>query len=547
MEPNASYPGPKRGGNSGGRIIAVVAILALCGLLVGGIMPRMQQQKSLTEDLADVNNPIKSVNIISPHLAVADALVLPSNVRALEETQIYARTSGYLTKRYVDIGSRVKAGDVLAEIASPDVDQQDFQARADQARAVASVSQSEADVRNKMAGVQETESEVARSRAGVEQAKAALAGSESKLSQTKASLASAVAKVAQNRQALEQQKAGLKQAEAQRDLADTTAKRYREMLQQGFVAQQDADQAEATLKTASASVDSAQASIGAAQANVDAAIQDVESAKAVVKAAEADVRSSAQSVTAAQAALNSTQANVTAAQANVGASKANVTASMAQVRSSVANSQRFSLIRGFSRIVAPFDGVITLRNADVGSLIAPGDASNTKLSLFSMARVDTLRIQVGVPQTYYQAVMPGTKVKILVRELPGKSFEGTIFQNAGALDPNTRTLLTEIRIPNKQNILLPGMYAQVQVASASAQKAIRIPSSTLMIDANGAHVVVVGPDSRLVFVPIKIGKDFGSEVEIQTGLTGDERLVNNPTDDLKPGQEVKVLDSKESK
>jgi RND family efflux transporter MFP subunit len=547
MEPNASHPEPKSGAKSGGRIIAAVACLALFGLLVGGIMPRLQQQKSLAEDSSDVNSPVKAVNVVSPRLAAAEALLLPSNIRALEETQIYARTSGYLTKRYVDIGSRVKQGDVLAEIASPDVDQQEFQAKADQAKAVASVGQSQADVRNKQAGVQETQSEVARSRAGVEQAKAVLAGSVSKLAQTKAALASSVAKVAQDRQALEQQRAGLKQAEAQRDLADITAKRYRSMLLQGFVAQQDADQAEATLKTTSAAVDSARAAIGAAQANVDAALQDVESAKSVVKAADADVRSSRENVAAAAAALNSTQANVTAAQANVGASQANVTASVAQVRSSEANTQRFSVLRSFSKIVAPFDGVITLRTADVGSLVAPGDASNTKLALFSMARVDTLRIQVGVPQTYFQAVRPGTKITILVRELPGKKFLGTIFENAGAIDPNTRTLLTEIRIDNKDNLLLPGMYAQVQVASSNAQKAIRVPSSTLMFDANGTHVEIVGPDSKLVFVPVKIGRDFGNEVEISSGLTGNEQIVNNPTDDLKPGEPVKILAEKGGK
>ena len=132
---------------------------------------QIQQQKSLKEDSADINNGVKGVNVISPHMASADSLLLPSNVRALEETQIYARTSGYLTKRYTaDIGSRVKQGDVLAEIASPDVDQQEFQAKADQARAVATVGQSQADVQNKIAGVQETRSEVARSTAGVEQA-----------------------------------------------------------------------------------------------------------------------------------------------------------------------------------------------------------------------------------------------------------------------------------------------------------------------------------------------------------------------------------------
>lgn len=547
MESTSPSPQLTPGSKTGGRTLAIVACLALGTLLLGGIMPRMRQGKSLADDTADINNSVRSVNVVSPRLASADALTLPGNIRALEETQIFARTNGYLTRRYADIGSRVKAGDVLAEISSPDVDQQEFQAVADHAKAVATVGQSRADVKNKQASVEGTVAEVARSKAGIEEAKAALAGSMSRLAQQKAALASDVAKVAQSQQALEQQRAALKQAEAQRDLADVTAKRYREMLAQGFVAQQDADQADATLKTTSAAVDSARASIGAAQANVDAARQDVESGKALVKAAEADVQSSQETISAAISALASSQANLLAAEANVGASQANVTASVAQVRSNQANTDRVSVLQGFSRIVAPFDGVITLRTADVGSLIAPGDASNTKLALFSMARVDTLRIQVGVPQTYYQAVRPGTKVTILVRELPGRKFEGAVYETARAIDPNTRTLLTEVRVNNKDNMLLPGMYAQVQFAVGGMAKAIRIPASTLTIDSNGPRVNVVGADSKVKFLPIKIGRDYGSEVEVTSGLSGDERLIDDPTDDLKAGEIVKSLADKDGK
>jgi len=540
MEPTSPHP-IKTETKSPGKIIAVVGILVFAGLLVGGIMPRLQQKTNLADDSADINNSVRGVAVVSPHLATSEALELPGNIRALEETQIFARTNGYLVKRYVDIGSRVKKGDVLAEIASPDVDQQHFQATADQAKAVATVGQSQADVRNKQASVEETLAEVAKSRAGIEQAKAVLAGSKSKLAQTKAALASAIAKVAQTRQTLAFQRANLNQAQAQRDLADTTAKRYRTMLVEGFVAQQDADQAEATLKTTTAAVESARAQIGAAQADVNAALQDVESGKAVVQAAVADVSSSEENVKAAEAALTSTQANVSAARANVGASEANVTASVAQVRSNQANTQRFSVLKDFSKIIAPFDGVITLRNADVGSLITPGDSSNPKLALFSMARVDTLRIQVGVPQTYFQGVQPGTKTKVLVSELPGREFDGSVFQNAGAIDPATRTMLTEVRVPNKQNILIPGMYAQVKFAVGGVIKSMRIPSNTLLINAQGPQVVVVDGEGKLKFVPIKIGRDFGTEIEVASGLKGDEQIVTNPTDDLKPDQAVKVL------
>ena len=510
-------------------------------------MPRAKQQKDIEEDVKDINAPVRDVNVVTPHLAKEEGLDLPSTMRALEETQIYARTSGYLSKRYVDIGSHVKQGDVLAEIESPDVVQQEFQAQADQAKAVATVGQSQADVKNKQATVQLAQAEISRSQAGVYQAKAALAGSMSKLAQTKAALASSMAKVAQARQALETQKANLKLVEAQRDLAETTAKRYRSLLQQGFVSQQDADQTEAAYKTTSASVESVRASVGSAQANVDAALQDVESGKAVVQSAEADVRSSQQNVSAAKAAMSASVATRGAAEANVGASQANVVATQAQVRSNQANTQRFSVLRGFSKIVAPFDGVITMRNADVGALINPGDSSNPKLALFSLAQTKTLRIQVAVPQTYFQAVRPGTKVTFSVRELPGKRFEGMIFQNAGAIDPATRTLLTEIRVPNKDRALLPGMYAQVTVESGTAIKSLRVPSNTLTVDAGGARVDVVGEDGKLHFQKIKIGRDFGPEVEVVSGLTGKEKLVSNPTDDLKDGQIVKILPAKEGK
>ena len=547
METKSPQHGPSAGTKSPGLLLSVAGIVVLASLLAGGLMPRAKQQKDIEEDVKDINAPVRDVNVVTPHLAKEEGLDLPSTMRALEETQIYARTSGYLSKRYVDIGSHVKQGDVLAEIESPDVVQQEFQAQADQAKAVATVGQSQADVKNKQATVQLAQAEISRSQAGVYQAKAALAGSMSKLAQTEAALASSMAKVAQARQALETQKANLKLVEAQRDLAETTAKRYRSLLQQGFVSQQDADQTEAAYKTTSASVESVRASVGSAQANVDAALQDVESGKAVVQSAEADVRSSQQNVSAAKAAMSASVATRGAAEANVGASQANVVATQAQVRSNQANTQRFSVLRGFSKIVAPFDGVITMRNADVGALINPGDSSNPKLALFSLAQTKTLRIQVAVPQTYFQAVRPGTKVTFSVRELPGKRFEGMIFQNAGAIDPATRTLLTEIRVPNKDRALLPGMYAQVTVESGTAIKSLRVPSNTLTVDAGGARVDVVGEDGKLHFQKIKIGRDFGPEVEVVSGLTGKEKLVSNPTDDLKDGQIVKILPAKEGK
>ena len=132
---------------------------------------------------------------------------------------------------------------------------------------------------------------------------------------------------------------------------------------------------------------------------------------------------------------------------------------------------------------------------------------------------------------------------MLVKEIPKRKFEGTIFQNAGAIDPGTRTLLTEVRVPNTDNVLIPGMYAQVKFDVGGTVKSLRIPSNTLIVDAAGPKVAVVGADSKLKFVPVVIARDFGTEIEIARGLTGNEQLVTNPTDDLKPDQAVKILAS----
>jgi multidrug efflux pump subunit AcrA (membrane-fusion protein) len=138
-------------------------------------------------------------------------------------------------------------------------------------------------------------------------------------------------------------------------------------------------------------------------------------------------------------------------------------------------------------------------------------------------------------------------VAIRVRELPGKKFAGVVYQNAGSIDENTRTMLTEVRVPNKDNLLIPGMYAQVEFSPSANPTALRIPSNTLLIASAGPQVLVVGSDSKLKFVSVKIGRDFGSEVEIVSGLVGNEQLVTNPTDDLKQDQPVKIIASKETK
>jgi len=546
---NTHQPNPTPNPQSkGGRGVAVIAGIALVALVAAGVIPRIKQQNKLDADSKEAATESSVFLVTSPHLAATEDLVLPANVRAIEETVLGARSTGYLRKRYVDIGTRVKAGQVLAEIESPDVDQQLLQAQADQAKSVAAVGQTQADVAQKQAGVVQSQADVAKAIAAVAQAKAVEAGSVAKLSQSKAALSGAQARVGQKRQALDLQKSSLAQAQAQLTLATINAKRSNNLLQKGFVAQAEVDQANATLSTTTAGVAAAQSSVRSAQADIDSALQDVEAAKAAVHSAESDVAASKESVSSANAAADAARAELAAAKANVGASEANVNASRAQVQSSSANTRRYAVLQSFSKIVAPFDGVITSRNADVGALIgstatsSDNSAGTSKGGLFGIARVDTLRIQVSVPQTNFRDVHPGTKVQIAVKELPGQTFEGVVFENAGALDASSRTLLTEVRVVNKTNQLLPGMYAQVTF-KASSVKSLRIPANTLIVDASGSRVAMVGADSKVHMQPVTIGRDYGNELEIVAGLKGTEKLITNPPDSLAEGQAVKTQDA----
>ncbi|HLK59540.1 MAG TPA: efflux RND transporter periplasmic adaptor subunit [Chthonomonadaceae bacterium] len=527
---------------SGGKIrFGLLALVVTLGaLFVMGLLPRMHNQEHLSALAQETRTSAPVVTTVTPRLASDADLLLPGNIQAIEETTVIARTSGYLKKRYVDIGFRVKAGDLLAEIESPEIDQQLSQADADSARSQATVGQSQADVTRLQALVTQAQSDAARQKAGVKQTQAQLAGTQSRLAQAEAAQATAEAKVQQALQALEVQRANLQQAQAQKDLADSTFERYDKLLKQGFVAQQDVDEKQAGLKTAAANVQATRAAIQAAQADVDAAKQEVKSSESAVHAAQADVQASQESVTAADAALKSSEANVDAARSSVHASQATVSANRAAFGSSQANARRYEVLRSFEKVVAPFDGVITVRNVDTGSLVkADTDPSSTK-GLFGIARTDVLRVQINVPQALLNALRPGQPARILIREFPGRTFTGTIFQSAGALDPTSRTLLTEVHIPNPDNLLRPGMYAQVQITPANVHTRPRIPANTLITNAAGTQVASVTPEGTVHLIPVQIGRDFGPELEITQGLQGNEALITNPSDDLKEGTKVQA-------
>jgi RND family efflux transporter MFP subunit len=385
----------------------------IIGLLALGTVPRLARQR---EALAAVReSPVTHPVVTTIHPKAGEptsALLLPGNIEPLYSAAVYARTEGYLERRNVDIGSKVKAGQVLAVISSPEVDQQLLQARA-------TLAQSEA--------------------------------------------------------SLQQAKATLEQAKANAELTRLTMERDLPLGQQHAISQQIVDEA--------------------VQAN-NARVADVAAA----------------------------EANITAAQANVTANRANVA--------------RLLQMQSFEQVVAPFDGVITARNVERGDLVSTGSTAAGK-PLFNIAQSGTLRIQIDVPQSEAVNIQDGQKASIDVKERLGREYTGTVVRSAGSLDSAARTMLTEVQIDNGDGSLLPGMYAQVKFTPSEQRTSLIIPTSSLVIDQSGMHVVTV-QNNKVRFAPVVIGRDMGTQVEVLRGIQNSDTLVASPSDLLHEGQNVEV-------
>ena len=523
-------------------IIGFIAGIGLLAVLFAmGILPRLQRNKELASDAKEAGSAPTPVQFVTPHPAPASTdLLLPGNIQPLEEATVYGRASGYISARYVDIGSKVRRGQLLATIETPEVDQQLNQAEADKAKADATVGQAKADVERLKVGVLQSQSEVHRFEANLRQAQAAQKRAESKIIQTQATYENTLAKVAQTREALDQRKANLTQAQANRNIAQKTADRWNQLVKSGAVAQQDVDERQATLEARAADVAAAQAAIRSAQADLRAAQASADAAKSDIDAARDDVEAAKSTVKGAQSALKSSQTAVEASRSSVRVGEATTQADRASVLSSVANARRVATLKRYQKVIAPFDGVITARNVDVGSLVKADNDNGTASSvgLFKIARADVLRIQVSVPQTYFAEIKDNSAAQVSVRELPGRVFNGTVKRNAGALTSDTRTLLTEIQLPNSDNALLPGMYAQVTFTLGQAKSGLRIPASTLISNADGLQVAAIDAESKVHLLKIVVGRDYGPELDAASGLTGKERLIINPSDSLQEGSKV---------
>ncbi len=535
--------------------LCILTVVAIGAMLTVGIVPRLSRNVSLAQGVKEAKSHVPEVVVVKPHYVGDTGLLLPGNIEAINLATVNARSTGYLKRLYVDIGSKVVAGQLLAEVAAPDMDQQANQAQAQSAQAMALAQQSTADVRRQKIGVSQSQAEVAKQQATLEQAKAQLSGAEAAEAQAEAAEQGAESQLNHANNSHDVQVAVLNQQKAQLTFADITYKRYKSLVEQGFETQQDLDQSFAALKTAQAQEASANSALKASLADVTSAQKTVSASKAAVMAAKSNVEAARRNVQANAAALKSSQASEQFARESVSVTQAGLAANKAAVLSSSANEKRFRVMQGFERIVAPFDGIVTARTVDVGALIvadsnpvASGTSATTSNSstsvagagLLAIARTDQVRIQVSVPQAYVPALTTGSTAVVTVRELPGREFNGLVTLRAGAMDTVSRTQLVEIHLQNSDRALVPGMYAEVQITPANPPKSLRVPGTALIVDASGTRVGVVTRDNKVKLKQVVVGRDFGREVEILSGLKGREQIVNNPSDLLQDGDTVTV-------
>ena len=362
------------------RIAEIVIVLVIIGLLIGFVPRWLHSRKLVADTRAD---SIPTVDVVSPIAAKADlGTPLPAEVQAFMQASIHARASGYLKNWFVDIGENVTNGQVLAEIDTPELDQQIAQAKAE-------------------------------------------------LDQTQAAL----------------------------DLAKTTADRWTNLLKTASVSEQET-----------------------AEKTGDYALK---------------------------------QANVEAARANL---------------------QRLNDLKKFDLVTAPFDGTVTLRNTDIGQLIA----ADSGPELFRVAQTDPLRIYVRVPQPLGHVIAPGQKAELTFQELPGRVFEAKVTRTAGAVEPSSRTLQVELQVPNPRGEILAGSYAQVRFTEVADAHGLTLADNALVFRAQGSQVAVVTKDNKVHWQNINVGRDFGTYMEVLNGLDENARVVMNPTDDLTEGLPVDV-------
>lgn len=275
---------------------------------------------------------------------------------------------------------------------------------------------------------------------------------------------------------------------------------------------------------------------GQVLADIDVPDQDAQLAQAKADLATAAATAKLAEETAARWNMLAKQ-NAVAPQ-EVDEKNGDLAAKRAAVAAAQANVQRLADLQSFKHLVAPFDGTVTSRSVDVGALVSVGTPGATPL--FTVADDSKVRIYVNVPQSYSAQVRPGMLASFTVPEYPGRSFAATLVTTARAVNTETGTVLIQLQAENRDNQLKPGDYAQVQFKVAAGQGTIQLPASALVFNDNGSAVATVGPGNRVRFKPVTIGRDYGTSVEIASGLTRQDRVIDNPPDALRMGDQVRV-------
>lgn len=405
---------PVRAGRKG-LIIAVLAVAALGALWILGYLPRAARTRQLAAGAQAQQQSLPSVTVVPAREAPAELEIsLPGAIQAEIETPVFARADGYIKRRLADIGDRVKTGQLLAEIDSPELEQQ----------------------------IREAEAALNRARSTLRQAQAA------------------------HQQAL-----------ANLALAEVTAKRWQTLVEKGVLSRQDGDEK--------------------------------------------------------RAAYEARRADAAAAEANVQAARDNISAAEATL-------QRLRELQSFRQVRAPFAGVITARNVDVGALVSAGSGSSLR-EMFRIAQIDTLRVFVNVPQSEAPAIRVGLACSVEVEEHRGRRFPGRVSRTSNSLDPASRTLLTEVRTPNPGGLLLPGMYATVHFQLRRENPPLLIPAAAFRNTAKGPVAATVGEGSRVHLVRVKLGRDYGAQIEVLEGLKPGQKVVTNLTDEIVEGARVRPV------
>jgi RND family efflux transporter MFP subunit len=316
-----------------------------------------------------------------------------------------------------------------------------------------------------------------------------------------------------------------------------------EAQQEAAEANQNVTQGRAELAQAQAEHEQAEAALKQARTNLELARVNLERSTTLVAngvLSRQDLDDKQATFDARQADVEAAQATVRSRQSAIKAQQSAIDARMSTSSARQANAQRFADLKSFQRVVAPFDGTITARYIEVGTLITPSGGTATAAGLYKISRLDTIRVFVNVPQTFAPAVNAGLETTIEVKELAPRKYTGKVIGTTHSVDQISRTMMAEIRFPNSDQQFLPGMYAQVKFTLPTTRRTVLIPAGALVVNRDGTQVILVRADQTAHYQVVEVGRDFGKEVEILSGLDGSEAVIATPSDALHEGMRVQV-------